>query len=135
MQITDVMRRDVEFVSPGASVREAAEMMGELAVGALPVGTPDAVEGVITGRDILFRAVAAGRDPGTTRVAEVMSSTVFSCREQDSIDTALDLMAQHDVRRLPVTDAAGRVCGWLTLEDVARRMLEENPDLVRRAAG
>src|SRR4051794_23292354 len=68
MRVSDVMSRDVEFIAPDEIVREAAVLMGELDVGALPVGTATDIEGVITDRDILYRVVAAGLDPNATTV-------------------------------------------------------------------
>ncbi len=121
--VADVMSRDVEFIPGDAPVQEAALLMGELDVGALPVGTPDALDGVITDRDILYRVVAQGLDPRETRVSAVLSRPVVSCAESDPVRTALDLMAAHHVRRLPVRDAGGRVTGWITLADLSRALL------------
>jgi CBS domain-containing protein len=121
--IADVMSRDVEFVAGDAPVQEAAVLMGELDVGALPVGGPDALEGIVTDRDILYRVVAQGRDPATVRVRDVLSRPVVACAESDPVGTALDLMAGHHVRRLPVRDAGGRVTGWVTLADLSRALL------------
>lgn len=123
MKIAEVMSRDVEFAAPGDTVQAAAVLMGEIDVGALPVGTPQRPLGVITGRDILYRVCAEGRDPGTTTVKEVMSDTVFACRDDDTLAAALDLMAGYHVRRLLVRDAAGDTVGWVTLSDVSRRLL------------
>ena len=123
MRVSDVMAAAVEFIPPDATVQTAAALMGELDVGALPVGMPDDLQGILTDRDILFRVVADGRDPAAVRVREVMSSTVFSCRADDTLATAMDLMSSYHVRRLPVLDAAGHVAGWLTLSDISRRLL------------
>lgn len=123
MNAADVMSRDVEFIAPGATVQEAAVLMGELEVGALPVGTPENMEGIVTDRDILYRAVAQGLDSSRVRVGEIMSKTVFSCREEDPLEAVMDLMGSRGVRRLPVVNAAGRVTGWLTLADISRRLL------------
>jgi CBS domain-containing protein len=119
----------VEFIAADAPVREAAELMGELDVGALPVGGPDDLRGVVTDRDILYRVVAHGLDPSATRVGEVLSSPAVSCDEEDGVQAALDLMAAHHVRRLAVRDAAGRVTGWITLADLARGLLHNGDAL------
>ncbi|KMO32108.1 CBS domain-containing protein [Methylobacterium aquaticum] len=121
--VADVMSRDVEFIPGDAPVQEAALLMGELDVGALPVGTPDALDGVITDRDILYRVVAQGLDPRGVRVSTVLSRPVVSCAESDPLRAALDLMAAHHVRRLPVRAAGGRVTGWITLADLSRALL------------
>jgi CBS domain-containing protein len=102
-------------------VQEAAAMMGELDVGALPVGAPERLEGVLTDRDILYRVVARGLDCAAVRVRDVLTTPVLSCRAEDDVRDAMDLMAAHHIRRLPVRDAAGRVVGWVTLADLSRR--------------
>ena len=120
MRVQDIMTRDVEFLAPGASVAEAASVMGDLSVGALPIGTADDLQGILTDRDILFRVVARGLDANRTPVGDVMTATLFSCRPEDAITTALDLMGARNIRRLPVLDATGAVVGLVTLSDLAR---------------
>ncbi len=126
MRIAEIMSRGVEFVAPSASVQQAAELMGEIDVGALPVGDAAQLDGVVTDRDILYRVVARGLDPVATAVRAVASRPVVVCREDDTLQAAMDLMASHHIRRLPVSDGAGRVAGWVTLADVARRLLVED---------
>jgi CBS domain-containing protein len=125
MQVSEVMARAIEFIEPDATVQEAAVLMGELDIAAIPVGSPEDLQGIVTDRDILFRVVAAGKDPTSVRVREAMSSTVFSCRPADTIETAMDMMASYHVRRLPVIDEGGVVIGWVTLSDISRRLLLE----------
>lgn len=132
MEVADVMSAEVEFISPEATVQQAAEMMGELDVGALPVGGPEGVQGVVTDRDLLYRVVAEGRDPTTMRVREAMTAPALFCRAGDDIRVAMDLMAAQNVRRLAVQDAAGRVAGWVTLADISRHLLVDS-DLVQGA--
>ena len=129
MQVAEVMSRDVEFVGREAPVKEAAELMGELEVGALPVGSADSLQGILTDRDILYRLVVQGRDPKAIRVREIMSSPVVTCRPEDTLQAAMDLMAAHHIRRLPVCDAAGGVVGWITLSDLSRRLLLDSEAL------
>lgn len=125
------MSREVEFIAPGATIQQAAERMGELDTGAMPVGSPERLEGILTDRDILYRVIAGGLDSRAARVGEVMSSMVFSCREDDTLQAAMELMSAHSVRRLPVIDAEGRVSGWLTLNDVAHRLLVDSQVMQR----
>ena len=134
MRVADIMARTIEFIPPEASVQEAATLMGEIDVGALPVGTAEDLQGILTDRDILFRVVAAGRDSARVRVREVMSSLIYSCGPDDTIEAAMDMMSSYHVRRLPVQDEAGAVVGWVTLSDIARRLLLET-GTVRAALG
>lgn len=129
MLVSELMTREVEFIPPDAPVSAAAELMGELDVGALPVGAQGDLRGIVTDRDLLYRVVARGADASRIRVEEVLTSPVITCREEDQASAALDLMAAHHLRRLPVLDAAGRVSGWLTLADVARAMLLNSAEL------
>ncbi len=129
MQIAELMTREVEFIAPDAPVAAAAELMGELEVGALPVGSADRLAGIVTDRDLLYRVVARGLDCAAVRVADVASSPVVTCAEGDAVGVALDLMAAHHVRRLPVLDGGGRVSGWITLADLARAMLLDSEAL------
>lgn len=129
MRVNDVMSRDVEFITPDASVQDAAELMGEIEVGALPVGSAARLDGVITDRDILYRVVARGLDPVATRVRDVLSRPVITCRPNDTLQAAMDLMAANHVRRLPVQDDAGAITGWITLADISRRLLVEDVPL------
>lgn len=134
MRVADIMSRTVEFIAPDATVQAAATLLGEIDVGALPVGTEEDLQGILTDRDILFRVVAAGRDGARTRVREVMSNLIYSCGPDDTIEAAMDMMSSYHVRRLPVQDAAGLVVGWVTLSDIARRLLLET-GTVRSALG
>ncbi len=136
LSVADVMTRYVEFLDADSTVKEAAVMMGELDVGALPVGGPDGLVGVVTDRDILYRVTASGL-PAETRVMDVLSRPAVTCREHDTVRTAMDLMAAHHIRRLGVLDAQGGVSGWVTLADLSRKLLVESDALQEtlRAAG
>ena len=126
MKVRDLMASHVEFIEPDATAQEAASLMGELDVSALPVGSSTELKGVITDRDILYRVVAEGRDPRRTRVLDVATRQIFTCGPDDPLDSAMNLMASQNVRRLPVVDEAQRVIGWLTLSDLSRHLLVES---------
>ena len=126
MKVGDVMARDVEFIAPDATLQDAAEMMGDLDVGALPVGTADQLDGVVTDRDILYRYVAKDLNPQAVLVRDVMTSPVVCCDMDDLLRAAMDAMASHHIRRMPVRDARGRVVGWITLADLSRKLLVDS---------
>src|SRR4030081_2865103 len=126
MKVAELMASHVEFIDADATVQDAASLMGELDVSALPIGTPEDLKGIITDRDILYRLVAEGKDPRRTKVLQIASKLIFSCRADDDLSVAMDLMASQNVRRLPVMDDASRVIGWLTLSDLSRRLLVES---------
>ena len=126
MNVSDLMATHVEFIDADATVQDAAALMGELDVSALPIGSAEDLKGIITDRDILYRVVAEGKDPRRTTVLQVATKTVFSCKPEDALTVAMDLMASQNVRRLPVLDDAQRVIGWLTLSDLSRHLLVES---------
>jgi CBS domain-containing protein len=132
MKVSDLMATVVEFLDPAASAQDAASLMGELDVGALPIGGPDDLQGIITDRDILYRLVAEGKDPRRTPALQIASKQIFSCAPNDEIGVAMDVMASQNVRRLPVIDESQRVVGWITLSDLSRHLLVEN-ETVQRA--
>jgi CBS domain-containing protein len=119
MKVRDAMSRDVRVANPEESIRNAARLMAEIDVGALPVGENDRLIGVITDRDIAVRAVAEGKAP-TTKVRDVMSQEVLYCYDDQDLDEIARNMADEQVRRLPVVDRDKRLVGIIALGDLAR---------------
>lgn len=119
-KIGDLMTRDVAFAWPHMTIREAAARMKERDIGSLPVCEGLRVVGMLTDRDLALRATAEGRDPNQTTVGDVMTRDVISCRPEDPLGLAEELMQDWQVRRLPVVDERGDLIGLLTLAKVAR---------------
>jgi len=121
MQVKDIMSRDVVSVSPDESTAVAARMLGNHNIGSLPVCSADGtLRGVVTDRDIALRCVAAAKNPDKTPVREIMTSRVISVAPGDDADQAARLMAEEQVRRLPVAEG-GHVVGMLALGDLSVR--------------
>lgn len=120
MRVADVMSREVELVSPAATIQEAATLMAEYDIGAVLIGEDAVLDGILTDRDILLRVVVNGLDPTQVKVQEVMSSTLFTCRDNDTVEDAFAEMSERQVRRLPVLDIDGRLVGIVTLSDLGR---------------
>lgn len=118
MKVREAMTRDVRLVRPDQSIREAARLMAELDIGALPVEENDRLVGIITDRDIAVRAVGGGRGPDTT-IREVMSPDIKYCFEDQSIDEVTQNMGELRLRRLPVLNRDKRLVGILSLGDLA----------------
>lgn len=110
----------VETVRVRASVKEAAGRMRAFDVGALPVCDQGNLVGIITDRDIAVRAVAAGKDAASTSVNDVMSQDVICCRPDQDVEIAARVMQVNQIRRLPVLDEMGQLCGIISLGDLAR---------------
>jgi CBS domain-containing protein len=118
--VQDVMSTDPRAVDAGKPVAEAAKLMKDEDVGLAPVVEGDRLVGTLTDRDIAVRVVAEGRDPGSTPVGEVASKNVVTVEPAQNLDEALSLMAQHQIRRLPVVEESGRLVGVVAQADVAR---------------
>ena len=85
----------------------------------------DRVAGVLTIRDILIRLVAAGLHPTATPVSQVMSSSLFTCTEEDTAEEVAERMAEHRIEQMPVLDAGGRLVGLIT-RHAAETLLARN---------
>jgi CBS domain-containing protein len=118
MLVQDAMSRDVRTVSPETTIKEAARIMADADVGALPVAAGDRLAGMVTDRDIAVRAIAIGKGPDCT-VGEVMTHDVLYCHEDEDIGHISQNMAENQVRRLPVVDVDKRLVGIISLADIA----------------
>lgn len=120
--------RVLATVLPDETIRKAAERMAEFDVGALVVLKEDRATravGVLTDRDIVVRCIAERFDPEQTRVSEIMTTPVFTVRDETPISEALAKMASAGTRRLVVVAEGDRVAGVLTLDDVLSDMAWE----------
>jgi CBS domain-containing protein len=117
--VRDVMTANPCTIDADKSVAYAAKMMKQEDVGIAPIVEGDRLVGTLTDRDIAVRVVAEGRDPNTVKVREVASTDLVTVDPQQDLDEALRLMANHQVRRLPVVEEDGRVVGVLAQADVA----------------
>jgi CBS domain-containing protein len=118
MKVSEAMTREVRLARPDQSIREVAQLMSELDIGAIPVEDNDRLVGMITDRDIAVRAIAEGRGPDTP-VRDVMTSDIKYCFDDQSIDEVTRNMGDLQVRRLPVVNRDKRLVGILSLGDLA----------------
>ena len=119
MKVQEVMTREVEVIHPNATIAEAAQKMKSLDVGPLPVCDGAKVLGMVTDRDITIRATAAGHDPNTTKVRDVMSPDVEHVFEDQDVKDAAQLMAEKQIRRLIVLNRDKRLVGIVAMADLA----------------
>jgi len=118
MQVHQAMTSDVKILNPQQTIRDAAAAMAEVDAGVLPVGENDRLVGMITDRDIVIRAIAAGKTVKTP-IRDVMSKEVLYCFEDDDCDDVAQNMAQNKIRRLPVLNHDKRLVGIVSLGDLA----------------
>ena len=121
----EVMTKDPVCCLPNDSAAKAAELMQSGNIGSIPVienVQNQKLVGIVTDRDLALKIVAEGRDPKSTRVEAVMTHKVVTCRANDDLQKALDAMAEHQLRRIPVVDNENKIVGIIAQADVATRI-------------
>jgi CBS domain-containing protein len=124
--ISKIMSRDVQVARPDSSVRQVAEQMKSLDVGALPICDGQRLLGMITDRDIALRTVAEGKDPSRTKVSDIMTGEPIWCFEDESTEQVAGKMADHQIRRIPVVSRDKKLVGIVALADIATS--QRSPD-------
>jgi CBS domain-containing protein len=122
--VKDAMSPDVKTATPSLSLADAAKLMKQEDVGSVPVVDGERLIGMLTDRDIVVRGIADGSDPHAVTAGDIASRDIVTVRPDDDLDEALRLMAQHQVRRLPVVDD-GHLVGVLAQADVAQEAKEK----------
>jgi len=121
----DIMHVGAECIGEHETVARAARRMRDLDVGALPIcGDDGRLAGIITDRDIVIRCVAAGRDPQTVTARDLALGTLYTIDADADVSQVLQVMEEHRIRRLPVTDSY-RLAGMISEADVARHLPDE----------
>jgi CBS domain-containing protein len=118
-KILDEKGRNVHTIAPQASVLQAVELMCGRHVGALLVCVGDTPSGIISERDVMKRLILAGRDPGATKVEEVMTREVVCVNQGTKAREAMAIMTERRCRHLPVVDD-GHIVGMLSIGDLVR---------------
>jgi CBS domain-containing protein len=118
--VRTAMTEKPRTLTSDSTIVDAARAMRDEDAGIIPIVDGDRIEGVITDRDIAIRVVAEGRDASSTHVRDAMSDRLTTIDPDQDLDEAMRLMAEHQVRRLPVCEEDGRLVGMLAQADVAR---------------
>ncbi len=120
MKVCDIMSNRVVSIEQHESVVAAAKLLKSCNVGALPVcDEKGRLRGMVTDRDIVVRCIASDAEPKDTKISEVMSRGISTVTPFDEVDSAVKLMSEDQIRRLPVIDE-GRLVGMVSLCDMAR---------------
>jgi CBS domain-containing protein len=132
----EVMTKDPVCCLPNDSVAKAAELMKSENIGSIPVienKQSQKLVGIVTDRDLALKIVAGGLDTQSTTVETVMTHKVVTCRADDDLQKALDAMAEHQLRRIPVVDNDKKIVGIIAQADVATRadQPEKTAELVK----
>jgi CBS domain-containing protein len=122
--VKDAMTSEVKTATPSLSLTDAAKLMKQEDVGSVPVVDGERLIGMLTDRDIVVRGIADGSDPHAVKAGDIASRDIVTVRPDDDLDEALRLMAQHQVRRLPVVED-GHLVGVVAQADVAHEAKEK----------
>lgn len=125
MKVRDLMSQNIKWVDPNQSLEEVAQILASSNIGSVPICQGQQLMGMVTDRDILVRAIAQGKDPKTTKVNEIMTKEVMSVSPETDIHQASDLMAENQIRRLPVVEN-NQLVGVLAIGDIAVQSIHVN---------
>jgi CBS domain-containing protein len=124
--VSEVMSHDCKCIGENETLLDAAKRLAELDVGALPIcGEDDRLHGMLTDRDIVVKALAQGKDPGSTKAGELGEGKPIVVGADAPARDALSKMKKHKVRRLPVVDENKRLVGIVSQGDLATNIEEE----------
>lgn len=124
-KVRDVMTTRPRCVTLDTPLSQVAELMEAEDIGAIPVLEGEQLHGMVTDRDIVVRAVAKGKDPRGMPAREVASREIVTVGPDHDLSDAVDLMASHQVRRMPVVDDENRLVGMVSQADVALEAREK----------
>lgn len=118
MLVRDVMTKAVTTIHQDATIQDAARVMQQHNVGSIPVIDANGLVGIVTDRDIVVRNIAAGQDPLSTPVKDVMTSQVTTVTPEEDVRTVSQMMASRQIRRVPVIENQ-KLVGMVSLGDLA----------------
>lgn len=118
MEVREVMSPHAVTLTPGQTLKEAAEIMRRIETGFVPVGENDRLVGTVTDRDIVINGIALGKSSDDA-VAEVMSSDVLFCYQDQKVAEVARNMGEQQVRRLPVVDRDKNLVGIVSIGDLS----------------
>ena len=124
MRCSEIMTKNVRTATRDTSLREAAAIMRDGDLGAVPVVDEGKLIGIVTDRDIVVRVIAEGKD-ADTGISETMTTELFTVTPDDFVFEAIRLMGDKQVRRIPVVGPAGELAGIIAMADVALEMEDE----------
>lgn len=122
MKLQDIMTREPACCRPDTGLRDVAAKMVEHDCGEIPVCDEGQKPiGVVTDRDIVCRLVAKGKNPLEAKAADCMSKPVITGTPETEVEEASRLMEQYQVRRLPIVDRDGKLCGMVAQADLVKK--------------
>ncbi len=120
-----VMTKNPICCQPSDSVMKVAQWMKRENIGSIPVIENDETRklvGIVTDRDLAMKVVGQGADPKSVQIEAVMTYKLVTCRPDDDIQRALDMMSEHQLRRIPIVNDENKILGIISQADVAIRV-------------
>ena len=128
MKNSDIMTKDLVYSLPSDLVADVAQLMKNEDIGPVLIvdesNNGKRLVGIVTDRDLALKVVGEGRDPNSTRVEDVMTGSLVTCRANDDVENAMRAMAQNQLRRIPVVDDNDQLVGIISQADLATRLNE-----------
>lgn len=127
--LKEIMARDIVCTLPSTSLEEIAKMMVDYDCGEIPLVENDQdkkVVGVITDRDIVCRTLGVGKNPMKLTAKDCMSSPPVTATFDMAVDDCIELMEEHKIRRIPIVDENGSLCGMVSQADLVQEIGEED---------
>ena len=131
MSIDRIMQRPVVTLPPEATCAEAAALMRDENIGAVVIAESGRPLGMVTDRDLVVRVIANGMQAGKTQLRDVMSGEPIFLGGERSIEQVIAAMGSLAIRRVPVVDEAGRLCGLVSMDDMLILLADQLGDLAR----
>ena len=131
MSIDRIMQRPVVTLPPEATCAEAATLMRDENIGAVVIAESGRPLGMVTDRDLVIRVIADGMEAGKTQLRDVMSGEPIFLGGERSIEQVSAAMGSLAIRRVPVVDEAGRLCGLVSMDDMLILLADQLGDLAR----
>jgi len=122
---------DVTSISPDASVLDAITLMADRSIGSLLVMQDDELKGIVTERDYARKVIVKGRSSESTRVADIMSTTVITATAEQTVKKCMELMTNRRIRHLPVVDG-GKVVGVISIGDLVHAIIAEQQEEIEQ---
>ncbi len=132
----EVMTKNPVCCRPDDMVTKVAQLMQSENIGSIPVIENEQTKklvGIVTDRDLVLKIIAKGHDVKSTKVELVMTRQIVTCRVEDDLQVAIDAMAEHQLRRIPIVDNDAKIVGIIAQADVATRvnLPEETATMVK----
>ncbi|SOC37201.1 CBS domain-containing protein [Ureibacillus acetophenoni] len=125
-KVSEIMTKNVQFCTPHESLVTAAKIMRDVDCGSVPVCDSNRVIGMITDRDIVIKCIATGNNVNEVHCHDVMTHDVVTCSPDTDVHECARLMAQHQIRRIPVVNEKGELMGICAIGDLAQENIYIN---------